>query len=66
MAMWIRSVASDDGANSALNTILSLFMWSLPVFVIFAAVGGYIITRRDLNRSARSSRLRNRLAEAKT
>lgn len=44
--VWIRSVAEADQIDSTISTLFRFALIILPFFVLFAAVGGYLITRR--------------------
>ena len=44
--VWIRSVAEADQIDSTISTLFRFALVILPFFVLFAAVGGYLITRR--------------------
>ncbi len=46
--VWVRGVAEDSGAggNSVFSTIFRLAIIALPVLIILAAVGGYLIINR--------------------
>ena len=44
--VWIRSVAEADQIDSTISTLFRFAWIILPFFVLFAAVGGYLITRR--------------------
>lgn len=44
--VWIRSVSAANQVDSTISTLYRLALIVLPFFVLFAAVGGYFITRR--------------------
>ena len=44
--VWIRSVSAANQVDSTISTLYRLALIALPFFVLFAAVGGYFITRR--------------------
>ncbi len=44
--VWIRSVSAASQVDSTISTLYRLALIVLPFFVLFAAVGGYFITRR--------------------
>ncbi len=44
--VWIRSVAAVEDIDSTISTLLQLALVVLPFFVVLAALGGYLITRR--------------------
>ena len=44
--VWVRSIAAADAFNSTLGTLGKTALLVLPVFVVLAAVCGYLLTRR--------------------
>lgn len=44
--VWVRSVAAADAVDSTLGTLWRAALLVLPVFVVLAAVCGYLLTRR--------------------
>lgn len=44
--VWVRSIAAADAFNSTLGTLGKTALLVLPVFVLLAAVCGYLLTRR--------------------
>ena len=58
-ALWVRSVTAADAVDSTLGTLQHTALLVLPVFVVLAAVCGYLVTRqafapvRQITRTAR-------------
>lgn len=46
--IWVRAVASKDGAESGLGVLVKLAAVIFPFLVILIAVGGYFVTKRAL------------------
>ncbi|EFB77628.1 sensor histidine kinase [Subdoligranulum variabile] len=44
--VWVRSIAAADAVDSTLGTLWRAALLVLPVFVVLAAVCGYLLTRR--------------------
>lgn len=44
--IWVRGIAVSSGVGSTLGTMVNTGLIVLPFLVIFAAVGGYLITKR--------------------
>lgn len=45
-AVWVRSVAAADAVDATIGTLWHWALLVLPVFVVLAAVCGYLLTRR--------------------
>ncbi|MFR3227169.1 MAG: HAMP domain-containing protein, partial [Blautia massiliensis (ex Durand et al. 2017)] len=46
--LWVRTVTAADAVDSTLGALLRAAVLVLPVFVVLAAVCGYLVTRRAL------------------
>lgn len=46
--IWVRGVINADSATSTLNAISKTLVFILPLFIVIAAVGAYIISRRAM------------------
>lgn len=44
--IWVRGIAVSSGVGSTLGTMVNIGLIALPFLVIFAAAGGYFITKR--------------------
>lgn len=44
--IWVRGAAVSSGVGSTLGTMVNIGLIALPFLVVFAAAGGYLITRR--------------------
>ncbi len=44
--IWVRGIAVSSGVGSTLGTMVNIGLVALPFLIIFAAAGGYIITKR--------------------
>lgn len=44
--IWVRGIAVSSGVGSTLGTMINIGLIALPFLVIFAAAGGYFITKR--------------------
>lgn len=47
-SLWLRGIVSTEYGVSQMNSIIRLSLWILPVLVMIAIVGGYLIARRTL------------------
>ncbi len=46
VGLWIRGISSLSSGQNVLRSIVTLSLVALPLFILLALIGGYIITRR--------------------
>lgn len=46
--VWLRGVLPNPGSSRMVHTIVTVFCWILPFFVLSASVGGYLVAKRTL------------------
>lgn len=62
-AVWVRSVAAAQKVDSTIGALLRLALLVLPVFVLLAAVSGYLVTRRAFVPVRRITRTAREISE---
>lgn len=48
-SVWVRGVINADSAKSAFDAINKTLVYILPLFIVVAALGAYVISRRAMN-----------------
>lgn len=46
--LWLRGIVSETQGNSQILTIVRLTLWLVPILVVLAVIGGYVIAGRFL------------------
>ncbi len=63
--VWIRGLISASGAASAVHSLVQLSFLLLPLLVLLAAAGGYLITRRAFRPVAQIRRTAEEIGDSK-
>lgn len=63
--VWLRGVLPNPGSSRMVHTIVTVFCWILPFFVLSASVGGYLVAKRTLAPISAITEMAERISEGK-